>query len=106
MSESNTRPSAAPHLIRSPAAIIVGSLLLRAAAGAMGENIQFYFNAIHAASLDPSHPLRAIVGAGNVYPISYTLGGMIIGTFFVAELLVLACRDKKHLIFYLLRLLW
>jgi MFS family permease len=67
--------------------VIVGSLLLRAAAGAMGENIQFYFNAIHAASLDPNHPLRAIAGAGNVYPISYTLGGMIIGTFFLAELL-------------------
>jgi MFS family permease len=87
MSASVDRPSTPPHLIRSLAAVIVGSLLLRAAAGAMGENIQFYFNAIHAASLDPTHPLRLIAGAANVYPISYALGGMIIGTFFVAELL-------------------
>jgi MFS family permease len=87
MSESHVRPGTPPHLVRSLAAVIIGSLFLRAAAGAMGENIQFYFNAIHAASLDPSHPLRAIAGAGNVYPISYTLGGMIIGSFFVAELL-------------------
>ena len=87
MSESPARSVAPTHLIRSLAAVIAGSLLLRAAAGAMGENIQFYFNAIHAASLDPSHPLRAIAGAGNVYPISYSLGGMIIGSFFVAELL-------------------
>ncbi len=81
------RPSSPPHLFRSLVAVIVGSLVLRAAAGAMGENIQFYFNAIHAASMDPNSPLRAIAGAGNVYPISYTLGGMIIGSFFVAELL-------------------
>ncbi len=87
MAESNARSSPSPHLIRPLAAVIVGSLLLRAAAGAMGENIQFYFNAIHAASLDPNHPLRAIAGAGNVYPVSYALGGIIIGTFFVAELL-------------------
>ncbi len=77
----------APHLIRSLTAVIVGSLLLRAAAGAMGENIQFYFNAIHEAATNPNHPLRAIVGANHVYQISYTLGGIIIGTFFVAELL-------------------
>ena len=87
MSESPARPASPPHLIRTLAAVIVGSLLLRAAAGAMGENIQFYFNAIHAAFLYPNHPLRAIAGAGNVYPISYTLGGMIIGSFFIAELL-------------------
>jgi MFS family permease len=87
MSDSPVHPATPPHLIRSLAAVIVGSLLLRAAAGAMGENIQFYFNAIHAAFMDPSHPLRAIAGVGNVYPISYTLGGMIIGSFFVAELL-------------------
>ncbi len=67
--------------------MIVGSLVLRAAAGAMGENIQFYFNAIHEAALNPNHPLRAIVGNANVYEISYTLGGIIIGTFFAAELL-------------------
>jgi len=87
MAESPARPSPYPHLLRTLIAVIVGSLLLRAAAGAMGENIQFYFNAIHAASLNPNHPLRLIVGARNVYPISYTLGGMIIGTFFLAELL-------------------
>ena len=87
MSELPVRPATPPHLIRSLAAVVVGSLLLRAAAGAMGENIQFYFNAINAASQDPSHPLRAIVGAGNVYSISYALGGMIIGSFFIAELL-------------------
>lgn len=76
-----------PHLIRSLVAVIVGSLILRAAAGAMGENIQFYFNAIHDAALDPAHPLRAIVGDANVYEISYTMGGIIIGTFFAAELI-------------------
>ena len=48
------------HLTRSLAAVIVGSLLLRAAAGAMGENIQFYFNAIHEAALSPTHPLRLV----------------------------------------------
>jgi MFS family permease len=53
----------------------------------MGQNIQFYFNAIHDAALNPHHPLRAIVGAGNVYQISYTLGGIIIGSFFAAELI-------------------
>ncbi len=37
--------------------------------------------------MDPNAPLRAIVGAKNVYPISYTLGGIIIATFFLAELL-------------------
>ena len=68
-------------------AVILGSLILRAAAGAMGQNIQFYFNAIHEAALDPHNPLRIIVGAGNVYQISYTLGGIIIGSFFAAELI-------------------
>jgi MFS family permease len=87
MSELPARPSSPPHLIRSLIAVIVGSLFLRAAAGAMGENIQYYFNAIHQASLDPTAPLRAVIGANHVYPISYTLGGMIIGSFFVAELL-------------------
>jgi MFS family permease len=76
-----------PHLMRSLISVILGSLVLRAAAGAMGENIQFYFNAIHEAALNPGHPLRAIVGHANVYQISYTLGGIIIGTFFAAELL-------------------
>jgi len=75
-----------PHLIRSLVAVIIGSLVLRMAAGVMGENIQFYFNAIHEAALSPTHPLRAIVGTGQVYRISYELGGIIIGSFFVAEL--------------------
>jgi MFS family permease len=87
MSELPARPAAPHHLIRSLVAVVVGSLLLRAAAGAMGENIQFYFNAINAAFRDPSHPLRAIAGSGNVYAISYAMGGMIIGSFFIAELL-------------------
>jgi MFS family permease len=77
----------AAHLVRSLVSVIIGSLLLRAAAGAMGENIQFYFNAIHEAALNPHHPLRAIVSAGHLYRISYTLGGFIIGTFFAAELI-------------------
>ncbi len=68
-------------------AIMMGTLVLRTAASAMGENIQFYLNAIHQASLSPGHPLRLIAGAAHVYPISYTLGGVIIGSFFVAELL-------------------
>ena len=75
-----------PHLVRSLVALLVGTLILRAAAGAMGENIQFYFNAIHDAALSPIHPLRAIVASGQLYRISYTLGGIIISTFFIAEL--------------------
>lgn len=87
---TQSKPGVGPpfHLIiRSLAALIVGSLVLRAAAGAMGENIQFYFNAIHEAATSPDHPLRLVVGAQNVYQISYTLGGIIIGTFFISELL-------------------
>jgi len=87
MANSSTPIPLRGHRLRSLVSVIVGSLLLRAAAGAMGENIQFYFNAIHQASLDPTAPLRAIVGASHVYPISYTLGGIIIGSFFVSELL-------------------
>jgi MFS family permease len=52
----------------------------------MGENIQFYFNYIHQAASDPNHPLRVIANA-HVYEVSYTLGGLIIGTFFAAELI-------------------
>jgi MFS family permease len=87
------------HLTRSLVSVIAGSLLLRAAAGAMGENIQFYFNAIHEAAQSPTHPLRAIVGADQVYAISYTLGGIIIGSFFAAELigaLVLGAWSDRH----------
>ena len=87
MSQSNTQTSTTPHLLRSLVALIAGSLLLRAAAGAMSQNIQFYFNEIHEAALNPNHPLRFIAGAHRVYEVSYTLGGLIIGTFFVAELI-------------------
>src|SRR5574341_522150 len=72
-------------LIRSLVALLVGSLLLRAAAGAMGQNIQFYFNSIHEAATKLDHPLRIFAGAGNVYAISYTVGSLIIGIFFAAE---------------------
>ncbi|MEW5718439.1 MAG: MFS transporter [Chloroflexota bacterium] len=85
--QSNAQTTTTPHLIRSLVALIVGSLLLRAAAGAMGENIQFYFNAIHEAAFNPNHPLRLIAGPHQVYEVSYTIGGLIIGTFFAAELI-------------------
>ena len=87
MSQNEANVPMQPHRIRSLIAVILGSLVLRAAAGAMGQNIQFYFNAIHEAALNPHHPLRAVVGAGQVYAISYTLGGIIIATFFAAELI-------------------
>lgn len=87
MSQTDDGPSTSPHIVRSLVALIVGSLLLRAAAGAMGENIQFYFNSIHEAALNPEHPLRLIAGMHNVYQISYALGGILIGIFFVAELI-------------------
>ena len=87
MTESNASSATNPHQVRSLAALIVGSLVLRAAAGAMGENIQFYFNSIHEAALNPDHPLRALAGMHNVYEISYTLGGILIGVFFAAELI-------------------
>lgn len=87
MEQTKTRNTLPPHLIRSLAAVIIGSLLLRAAGSAMGENIQFYFNAIHEAALSPTHPLRAIADAQHLYVIPYTLGGIIIGTYFASELL-------------------
>ncbi len=34
----------------------------------------------------PDSPLRALFGSHHVYKISYTLGGIIIGSFFAAEL--------------------
>ena len=83
--EQNIAP--VPHVVSSLVAVLIGSLILRAAAGVMGENIQFYFNAIHEAALDPNHPLRAIVGAQNVYEISDTLGNFILGTFYIAEVI-------------------
>ena len=87
MSSVDTSEQISAPLLRSLASVLIGSLILRAAAGAMGENIQFYFNSIQEAARSPSHPLRAVAGAHNVYAISYTLGGIIIGVFFAAELL-------------------
>jgi len=75
------------RLYWSLAAILFGSFLLRTAAGVMGETIQFYFNYIHEAAITAHHPLAAFVGAGQLSPISYTLGGIIIGAFFVTELI-------------------
>jgi MFS family permease len=75
------------RLILSLTAVLLGSFILRTAAGVMGETIQFYFNYIHEAALSVDHPLRAFVGAGQLRPISYTLGGVIIGAFFATELL-------------------
>ena len=87
MNSSEIIPSSKFHIIRSMIAVIIGTLILRAAASIMGQNIQFYFNAIHEAALNPQHPLHQMVGANNVYPISYTLGGIIIASFYIAELL-------------------
>jgi len=75
------------QMILSLISLIAGSLVLRAAGGAMGEDIQYYFNAIHDAATNPSHPLRLIAGEKNVYPISYTFGGLIIVSFFASELI-------------------
>ncbi len=58
-------------LDRSLMACLAGSFVLRSAAAAMGVMIQFYFEYIHQ----------------NVYPISNTVGGLIIGAFFAAELI-------------------
>ncbi|MEP7358981.1 MAG: MFS transporter, partial [Anaerolineales bacterium] len=66
--------------------LLLGSLALRAAAGAMGENIQFYLNAINEAAQSPGHPLNTLLHA-HVYPVSYAVGGLIIASFFAAELL-------------------
>ena len=79
-------PSPRTRVWLSFGGLLFGSLLLRAAAGAMGENIQFYFNAINDAAHNPNHPLITLVHA-NVYPINYALGGLIIATFFAAELI-------------------
>lgn len=87
MDQTGDRSHLRRSLIRSLIALLAGSLLLRAAAGAMAQNIQFYFNSIHEAATKLHHPLRVFAGAGNVYEISYTVGGLIIGTFFAAELL-------------------
>ena len=87
MEQTEVKRVPPPHVFRSLAAVIVGSLVLRAAGGAMGENIQFYFNAIHAAALSSTHPLRQIVAASDLQEISYTVGGIILGAYFASELL-------------------
>jgi MFS family permease len=87
MGDSQSQNSSPPHLILSLTSVIVGSLTLRMAAGAMGENIQFYFNSINEAATNPNSPLRLLFGPHHVYEISYSLGGIIIGTFFASELI-------------------
>jgi len=82
-----TQPKTSPHIIRSLVALILGTLVLRAAAGAMGEDIQFYFNYISEAAQSADHPLHTIAGPGNVTEISYTLGQIIITIFFAAEVI-------------------
>lgn len=84
---TNTKLKTSPHIIRSLVALILGSLVLRAAAGAMGENIQFYFNYINEAARSSNHPLHTIAGFGNVTEISYTIGQIIITIFFAAEVI-------------------
>lgn len=58
-------------LVRSIAAVLVGSLILRLAAQTTGQMLQFYFDEI-----DRNH-----------YHLSYTTTGFITASFFVAELL-------------------
>lgn len=86
MTRSDTVPGPVPHLFRSLAAVMIGSLILRAAAGAMGENIQFYFAFINEAAKAPNHPLRTIAGAA-LQEIPYTLMGLVIACFFLTELI-------------------
>ncbi len=86
MTQADSTMQPQPHITRSLIALIVGSLVLRAAAGAMGENIQFYFGYINAAAKAADHPLRTIAGA-TVQEISYTLQGIIIASFFLTELI-------------------
>ncbi len=85
---AKSQPTAATKsLVRSLFALILGTLILRAAAGAMGENIQFYFNYINEAARSADHPLHLISGLGNVTEISYTIGQVIITIFFAAEVI-------------------
>ena len=60
-----------PRLVTSLIAVIVGSLILRIAAQAMGQMLQFYF-----ATIDR-----------NYYHISFTIRGFVIASFFITELL-------------------
>jgi len=59
-----------PRLVTSLIAVIVGSLILRIAAQAMGQMLQFYF-----ATIDR-----------NYYHISFTIRGLVIASFFITEL--------------------
>ncbi len=86
MTEREIRNLPKSVFLRSFASVIAGTLFLRAAAEAMGVNIQFYLNEIHSAAINPNSPLRAVVGASHVYPISYTEGSLIIASFFITEL--------------------
>lgn len=58
-------------LVRSLVAVLVGSLILRLAAQAMGQMVQFYFVEIN----------------NNHYPISHTARGLVTASFFATELL-------------------
>ncbi len=58
-------------LIRSLVAVLIGSLILRLAAQAMGQMVQFYFVEIN----------------NNHYPISHTARGLVTASFFATELL-------------------
>lgn len=84
---TTTDPKTSPHVIRSLIALIAGTLVLRAAAGAMGENLQYYFNYISEAARSPGHPLHLIAGFGNITEIDYTIGQIIITIFFAAEVI-------------------
>ena len=86
MTENEIKDIPKSVFIRSFLSIILGTMLLRAAAEAMGVNIQFYLNQIHDAAIHPNSPLRSIVGANHVYPVSYTVGAFIIASFFITEL--------------------
>jgi len=71
MAQSTVHRLRAANQNRSLASCLAGSFVLRCAAAAMGVMIQFYFEYIDR----------------NIYPISNTEGGLIIATFFAAELL-------------------
>jgi MFS family permease len=57
-------------LLRSLAAVVIGTLILRLASQTMGQMLQYYLGEIN----------------DNYYPISYTTRGLIIAAFFIPEL--------------------
>ena len=76
-------PADWPHLRRSIAACLLGTFVLRAAAGIMGSMLQLYFGWIDS----------------NVMPLSFTTRGIIIGVFFLPELVgspVLGAWSDKY----------